>query len=328
MSRPNSPIVNAGLMYVNCLDSHNLVIPSVPVSPYVAGKALVLEPGQARDSTNTNDIVLDQALDANRNPIVLNGIKVGAVINGLQVGANGVDQRFSPSVVLAPSSLYAVYVIGSSRNEDSTLEQVGGGPLNFLPPNPPSPPFAIPSPFPVNSFPGAGLLSLAACCDAPALPIDYDMYRRIGWVSTDSSSLLLNFWQVGCDEDRPYWYDVPRPLATTAASATYAPLALRNPSSPNQAYVPVCGCGVVYLNVDFVPTAPGDVVSFLPYGSASTGAGAVQLGASGSVAVPYCIDTVDFAGVPTGVVLYKTAATVGSLSISVAGFADSLCCDC
>lgn len=91
MSEPNVPIVNAGLLYVNGLGISN-------PSPSTLSKTLNLAAGQARDSTNTNDIILNS----------------GVTINGALVGANGVD-----IAVLADSSLYAVYVIGDSTDHES-----------------------------------------------------------------------------------------------------------------------------------------------------------------------------------------------------------------
>lgn len=83
---PNTPIVNAGLLYANGLSIAK-----------TAAKTLSVAAGAARDSSDTNDITLSAAV----------------TINGAAVGANGVD-----IAALAASSLYAVYLIG-----DSTLYQ-------------------------------------------------------------------------------------------------------------------------------------------------------------------------------------------------------------
>jgi len=84
----NTPIVNAGIKYVNGLDISR-----------TAAKTMSMAVGAARDSSNSNDIVLDSV----------------ASINGLQVGANGVDVA-----ALVASSLYAVYVIGDSTKYQPT----------------------------------------------------------------------------------------------------------------------------------------------------------------------------------------------------------------
>lgn len=123
--QPQTPIVNAGLKYVN-----GLLLSNSPLAP---NTQLVLGAGQARDSSNVNDMLLsnDVALD------------------GLHVGANGMDVA-----VLAPNGMYAVYLIG-----DSTENQ-----------------------------PIAGLLSLASNAQ-PFLPFGYDMFRLIGYVSTNAALL-------------------------------------------------------------------------------------------------------------------------------------------
>lgn len=85
---PDTPIVNAGLKYVNGLDITR-----------TAAKTISLAAGAARDSTNTNDIVLSSPV----------------TINGAAVGANGVDVA---AIVL--NKFYAVYVIGDSTKYQDT----------------------------------------------------------------------------------------------------------------------------------------------------------------------------------------------------------------
>lgn len=92
MTTPNVPIVNQGLLYVNnmqmsagALNADNLTTAT-----------LIIQPGQCRDSTDTNDIDLSAA--ATLNPVASNTGKV----NGLDVGTIAIDV------------LYAVYVIADS----------------------------------------------------------------------------------------------------------------------------------------------------------------------------------------------------------------------
>lgn len=98
MANPNSPIVNAGVSYVNGLGISK-----------TAAKQITMQLGAARDSTNTNDIILG-ATAPNGTPAV-----APIVINGATVGANGVDVA-----ALVASSLYAVYVISDSTGYLST----------------------------------------------------------------------------------------------------------------------------------------------------------------------------------------------------------------
>lgn len=314
MAVPNSPVVNGGILYVNDLQLANLAIPSTPVSSYVAGKALVLQPGQARCSQNLNDIHLPQAQVAGA-PYVLNGLPVGAVINGLQVGANGCD-----TAVLAANSMYAVYVIASSLNVNSTTNQLGGGPS----PNPLGP---IPLPNPVNPYPAAGLLSLrypngpvvvgGVVQDKPILPFGYDMYRRVGWASTDAGALLQNFWQYGCDEDRWYYLDnAVLVVAAAAAGPTAVPLAVGVGGSANLPAVPPLATQV---SLDVVLSVAG-TARFFPFGSSSA-AGIVRFSAGagaepGNVTVPENLN----AGVPT----VNVAVSAGTAQLSVIGYQDCL----
>lgn len=86
---PNVPIVNAGLLYVNGL----------AISNNATNTKLNLASGQARNSSNVDDIILS----------------TGVTIDGTTVGANGVD-----AAAIVASSFYAVYVIGDSTAHQST----------------------------------------------------------------------------------------------------------------------------------------------------------------------------------------------------------------
>lgn len=85
---PNTPIVNAGLTYVNGL-----------TLTHVDDETITLSAGAARDSSNTNDIILDAAV----------------TLDGSTVGANGVDVT-----AFEASKLYAVYAIGDSTGYNAT----------------------------------------------------------------------------------------------------------------------------------------------------------------------------------------------------------------
>jgi hypothetical protein len=159
-SQINIPVVNAGYLSVQGLQL-----------AWGTNTTLTMAAGQARDSTNVNDIVLSA-------PVTLNAAASG--INGIDTGT------------LAASSLYAVYVVGDSSQNNPT----------------------------------GSVISLATNA-APLLPVGYDMYRLIGWIRTDGSShFLLGYWS-GRSNERTFIYDVPIATAITAgASATYAPVVL------------------------------------------------------------------------------------------------------
>lgn len=101
MTTPNVPIVNAGLLYVNGFGIAR-----------TAAKQITMQLGAARDSTNTNDIVLGPTSATPDEPTTP---AVPVVINGATVGVNGVD-----IAVLVASSFYAVYAIGDSTNHQPT----------------------------------------------------------------------------------------------------------------------------------------------------------------------------------------------------------------
>lgn len=244
MTIPNTPIVNAGVKYVNGLEIAK-----------TAAKVISMAAGAARNSTNENDIVLSSAVS----------------INGALVGANGVDVA-----ALVASTLYAVYVIADSNSYVST----------------------------------AGLLSLSAT--APNIPGDYDMYRRVGWVLTDGSANILQFWQYGEGQERQYYYDVGISELSGGSSATFAEINLATS-------VPPIATEVLF-DVTYTPNGATDVAEFLPFGSAATsgfirfgyGVAAAQVGV---VTVPCRLD----AGVPK--VLYKVTAG-DTLTLLTVGFTD------
>lgn len=246
MSNPNSPIVNAGLLYVNGLGIAK-----------TAAKVISMATGASRDSTNTNDIILSSTLS----------------INGANVGANGVDVA-----ALIASRFYAVYIIGDSTNYE----------------------------------PVAGLLSLSS--SSPNLPGTYDMYRRVGWVLTDGSANILQFWQYGSGQARTYYYDVGISELSGGSSTTFAAIDIATS-------VPPLATEVLF-NITFTPDGATEVAEFLPFGSSASN-GIVQFGCGvaaaqvGMVTVPCALDS----GVPK--VLYKVASG-DTLTVLTAGYKDIL----
>lgn len=239
-----TPIVNAGLKYVNGLDIAK-----------TAAKTISMAAGAARDSTNVNDIVLSSAV----------------TINGAAVGANGVDLA---AIVL--NSFYAVYVIGDSSKYNAT----------------------------------AGLLSLSAT--SPNLPAGYDMFRRVGWVLTDGSANILQFWQNGVGQERTYWYDVGISELSAGSSATFAAIDLATS-------VPPIATDVVF-DALYTPNGATEVAEFLPFGSsASNGIVKLGTGVAGAqramITVPCRLDS----GVPK--VQYKVTSG-DTLTLLTAGYRD------
>lgn len=246
MTTPNQPIVNAGIIYVNGLGIAK-----------TAAKVVSLAAGASRDTTNTNDIILN----------------TGVSINGATVGVNGVDVA-----VLVASTLYAVYVIGDSTGYEPT----------------------------------AGLLALGGA--TPNLPSGYDMYRRVGYVLTDGSANILQFYQYGRGQSRTYYYDVGINVLTagTATSFTAVDLSAAMPHIPTQ----------VILDIAYTANAATDTAQFLPYGSTAT-SGIVRFGTGvaaaqvGSIIVPCALNV----GAPE--ILYKVTSASDSLTLLLTGYVDS-----
>lgn len=263
MSIPTSPIVNDGTTY-----AYGLGISKT------AAKQITMQFGQARDSTNTNDIILG--------PSAPNGTPAAApiVINGATVGANGVDVA-----VLVASSFYAVYVISDSTDYLSTAGLLS---LNFTQPN-----------LPGGGGQGGG----------------YDMFRRVGWILTDGSANILQFWQYGQNEQRMYYYDVGISVLSAGTSGTFAKVNL-------DTAVPQLATEVL-LMATFTPTGATDLAEFLPFGSTATN-GMIQFGYGvaaaqvGMVTVPCQLDA---STPPDPAIQYKVTGT-DTLSLLVVGYKD------
>lgn len=246
MPNPNTPIVNAGVKYVNGLELTK-----------TAAKIISIAAGAARNSTDLNDIVLDALVS----------------VNGATVGANGVDVA-----ALVASNFYAVYLIGDSTKYAAT----------------------------------AGLLSLSA--STPNLPGNYDMYRRIGWVLTDSSANILQFWQYGEGQERQYYYDVGISELSGGSATTFTAIDLATSVPPIATQV--------LFDVTFTPDGATEVAEFLPFGSVAT-SGFIRFGYGvagaqvGVATVPCRLDS----GVPK--VLYKVASG-DTLTLLTVGFTDFL----
>jgi hypothetical protein len=210
----------------------------------------------------------------NVNDIILD---TPVIINGATVGANGVD-----NAVLVDSKFYGVYEIGDSTDYQPTAGLLS---LNFTQPNLP------------GGFPQGG----------------YDMYRRVGWVLTDGSANILQFWQYGSDNTRTYYYDVGISVLSAGAATSFTAVNLSTAVPPITTEV--------LLNYTFTPGALGDIAEILPYSSAATSgiiqiSGGVAEAQTGMVWVP-CQLTVG--GAPE--ILYKVTGSA-TLTLLVAGFKD------
>jgi hypothetical protein len=291
MSIPNTPVVNAGLSYVNGL---NLIYQGGG-SIVATAKLVNMEPGQARDSTNTNDIILPEALDANGDPIEDQyGNPVGAMINGAAIGANGCDlSAFS----LTNLGGWAVYVIGSSGSNQ----------------------------------PSAGLFSQNQ--EVPILPAGYDMYRRVGYIrvlNVGGIPVIAQWYQEGQGEVRTYYYDLPVaqtvPLVSGALPVVYTPWNLFAPPYADQLIVDVSFTPTASTDrVSFLPFGspaaaanPGTARGCVVFGG-----GGISFASESTFLIPVTPE-LNLSGFLDPTVLVKVSATTNALVVYVTGFVDLL----
>lgn len=201
--------------------------------------------------------------------------------NDLTISSTSVGVNGVDVAVAVASTFYAVYIIGDSTDYKST----------------------------------AAVLSLNGI--SPSLPKGYDMFKRVGWVLTDSSANILKFWQYAQFESayRVMYYDVGIAVTTAnVTSFTAVSLAAAVPAAT--------GNKRVLLSLTYTPNSAGNVAQFLPYGSTATN-GIVRFGCGvaaaqvGEVVVPIAYNGV------AATVLYKLAAS-DTLTTLVTGYEDYL----
>jgi hypothetical protein len=200
MSFPATPVVNAPNLYLqDCFLT------------WLSTTEISISAGQARNSSNVNDIFVSTA----------------CTVFTTVSGAGGLDTG-----TIAASTLYDVYVIGSSLN--NTLY--------------------------------AGLLSLYSATPNIVLPNGYDMYRRVGTVLTDGASHILKFVQSsGNNLTRTMWYDAPIQVlnaGTQAVAFAAVDLSASVPAAP----IPTN----VYMQAVFYPNAASDTACITPHGATNT----------------------------------------------------------
>ena len=245
-------------------------------TPYISGLGLTY--GTATTLSVAAGACTDSSVS---NEIVLES---AVTFDGETTGANGLDAG-----ALAASTFYYVYAIGSSRSP------INGD--NYLMTS-------------TVAYPGA---CLASTSDTPSLPANYDMYRRIGYFLTDSSSEILNFVQTGNGVERTMRYDVGISVLSGGTSATYANVNLVTA-------VPAINLEVLLL-ASVTPTAADDELNLVPYSSSATVGYAVVTGDVAAVVVKLVVSCPcsSNAGVP-----YIKYKVTGAASLSVVGYIDQL----
>ena len=247
---PTSPIVNAGLLYVDGLS----ISYSIPTK-------FILGAGVARDALDTNDIVLSAPATISLDHVGINGLDTGTLTTGF---------------------MYAVYVIG-----DST-----------------------------GYYPTAGIFSLSY--GGPKMPIGYDLFRRVGFISTDVANLVRKFYQTGTDETREYFYDTDSltEVLFEGSSTTFDEVVIF-PS------VPIIPTEVTFI-VKYEQGNIANKAEFSTYGAIDTVQGMVIFG-TGVVSTQYTQITVPCGigslGFPS--ILYRVGTT-DKLKLNVSSYVDHL----
>lgn len=291
---PETPMVNLGSLYIN-----GLIISVDATTPL---SVIDVEVGQCRDSTNINDIVINPVYNLKTVPPTLTANYVTASL--LFNGVGGLD-----SGTVAAYTMYAVYAIGSSTNQ---AYLVNYSPINQVPP----------VELPYSAYPGAALLS--ANFVQPTLPQGYDMFRRIGTVTTDINGHIIEFRQIANnDNSRTMFYSEVIQSVANGVAAGYTTVPLNAVGGVQS--VPASGGVVPYevtLFVAFTPSATGSahVVNFKPTGS-SAGSSYAQFGGPVAAVANYGYVTIP---VPvTGNIDYKVGAG-DSVGFGVTSFVDFL----
>jgi hypothetical protein len=239
----NEPIINRGEKYINDLRVVNF-----------GPKAICLEAGQCRDSTNTNDIT----------------ISAQALINGATNGVNGLDTG-----VLAINNWYRVFAIG-----DSTGFQLS-----------------------------AGLISLA---DSPNLPANYDMYRLVGWIRTNSTNAdFLGMFQYGIGSYREFYHEIGISVLSAGVATVFTDVDL------SAAVPPIVN--TVLFNYSIAVNSAGHIVDFNP-GNVGFGDGIVKLQFAGTGTVQSALKIPARLVGSNPTIQYKTSDALTTVSLLTTGF--------
>ncbi len=109
--------------------------------------------------------------------------------------------------------------------------------------------------------PSGFILSISA--SSPTLPGNYQAYRFIGTILTDSSSYIIKFTQIGNGQSREYFWDTAISVLSGGADTSYTAVTLTTG-------VPPIANTAVNLNASFTPAVAADIASLRPTGSSAT----------------------------------------------------------
>lgn len=225
-------------------------------------------------SNTTLTIAPGQARDnSNKVDIVLgNFLQTNQANTTLNAAVNGANGLDTGS--LANNTWYAVFVMTSSTNK------------------------AVP----------ATLLSTSAT--APVLPIEYDAFRRIGWVLTDGSAHFLAVDIYGNSNERVYKWDAVITELSAAGNTSYTDVNMASSVPPTS--------NLVEINWKLVPATAGNLSLLRKNGSSST----TNPQLTGSVAAQPNTGFITMNCDNSQIIEYKTASGSDALTLYVIGFTD------
>ena len=259
----------------------HLYVQGLSISP-ASTTLLAVAPGAARDSTNSIDMVvgLQNYFGIDNPALQFQNYQAGLLINSAINGVNGLDTG-----TIAASTQYAIYLIGDSRNYQTT----------------------------------AAVLSLTSN-PAPTLPQGYDSYRLIGFIETDGSShfVYATHKPQNIGGLLQYFNSPAISVLSGGNATTFTAMDLTTNSAIPTTTLPNV---IVNLFVTFTPAAAGDVVQFRPTGSSATGNIPTITGISAGVAQTQYIQVIAGVGSSKPEIDYKLTSGSDAVSVSVVEWA-------
>jgi hypothetical protein len=266
----NSPIYSLPYLYISGL---NISVASTTV--------LAIEPGQARDSTDTIDMPVGfPNLQNLTTPATqFQGFQPPLLLNSAVNGANGLDTG-----TLAASTPYAIYLIGDSRGYN----------------------------------PVAAILSKTANV-SPLLPTGYDSLRLIGMINTDGSShfVYATFKPQNMKFALSYYNSPAISVLTAGTSTTFAAIDLTTNTAIPTTTLPNI---IVTLQVTFTPLAAGDVVQFRPIGITTATGYPTIIGLEAGIAQTQYIQVFAAVSASKPQIDYLVTSASDSVNVSVVGW--------
>jgi hypothetical protein len=154
---------------------------------------------------------------------------------------------------------------------------------------------------------------LLSTSNVPAMPLDYDMFRRIGFILTNGAGQIVNFYCIG-SATRRCFFDAPITVLNALGNTAYTALNLTTLLG-----LPP-GVQLVKVNYRFVPNAAGNSFVLRPAVSVST----TNIIIPAPVAAQPIGGVLDIMTDSTQSIAYKTTAANDALSLFIAGFEDIL----